>query len=142
MLGLRKTKDTSHREKAPMTDTDTDTRAVFVWRGASDVDRLAETVAANIEIYAHNEGLVVLEGEKLKPIGMTEFLDLISQHICGLRIVSQGNGYKRERFTYSFPHRPHPGPPSAAMGLPRSEDIREPDMKVLAELYGQKVLKL
>jgi hypothetical protein len=125
-----------------MTNTSTDKRVVFVWRGAGDADRLAETIAASIEIYAHNEGLVVLEGDKLKPVNMSDFHNLVSQHICGLRIVSHGNGYKRERFAYQFPAKPHPGPPTAATGPARWTDSTEPDMKVLSEIYGQKLLKL
>lgn len=119
-----------------------DRRVVFNWRGNLDIDRLADVIAENIEIYAHNEGLVTLDSNgKLKQISMTDFRELVSRHICGLRVTANGSGgYRREFFTYEFPLLPHPGPRTAEMGLQKWSDSKEPDNKVLTEIYSTKLL--
>jgi hypothetical protein len=119
-----------------------DGRKIFVWHG-NNIDELTDVIASTIEIYNHNDGLVTLDQGKLAPVNMTDFKQLIDKHICGVRVVAHGNGgYKKEYFSYPFNPTPPPGPRTAAMGLQRWEDSKEPDNKVLSEIYRQKLLKL
>jgi hypothetical protein len=122
-------------------NTAPDGRRVFLWHG-NNIDELTDVIASTIEIYNHNDGLVTLDQGKLAPVNMADFKQLIDQHICGVRVVAHGNGYKKEFFSYEFAPVPHPGPRTAAQGPQLWSDSKEPDMKVLAEIYGQKLLKL
>jgi hypothetical protein len=124
-----------------MTSTAPDGRHVFTWHD-QNVDELANVIASTIEVYAHNDGLVTLKDGKLIPLNLTDFHALVSQHICGVRVVNNGKGWVKEYTTFQFAHTPHPGPRTAAMGLARWEDSREPDAKILAEIYSSKILKL
>jgi hypothetical protein len=67
---------------------------------------------------------------------------LINKSVCGVRVTNSGNEYKKQYFSYAFAPTPHPGPRTAAMGPQRWADSKEPDAKVLAEIYGSKLLKL
>ena len=118
-----------------------DGRLVFTWYD-NNVDELASVIASTIEIYNHNDALVTLNDGKLTPVNMSDFHELVSKHLCGVRVVANGGKYKREYFSYEFAPSPHPGPRTAAMGPQYWSDSKEPSMKDLSEIYGSKLLKL
>jgi len=100
-----------------MTITAPDGRHVHIWHD-NNIDELTAAIASTIEVYNHNGVLATLNGTgQLIPISMTDFKRLIDESVCGIRVVANGSGgYKKEYFTYRFPHIPHPGPPTAAQG--------------------------
>jgi len=51
---------------------------------------------------------------RLTPINLAGLRELIGQHFCGVRVVKNGAGWRREYFEYPFDTQPHPGPPRAA----------------------------
>ena len=71
----------------------------------------------------------------LGPVSLAALHALIDKHICGVRVVKRGTGWERKYYSYAFAPRPNRGPPTMANPHPDVGSEREPDDKVLEEIY-------
>jgi hypothetical protein len=119
-------------------------RRLHHWRGKdrqADIAALADAIAAAVELYNHGGGLVRLDGNgKLVNVNLDALRELIGKHICAVRAVPNGTGWRKEYFSYAFA-------PAARLGPPRWEDHRrqpdlavEPDDKALRQIYTDELL--
>jgi hypothetical protein len=117
-------------------------RRIFHWAGydrAADTIALTAAVAETVSGLCNRDGRIARLNEdgSLDAISLAGLHSLIDQHLCGLRIVKNGAGFKREYFNYSFDPAPHPGPPTQASGLRGSRRSDGPDAAILREIYDQ-----
>jgi hypothetical protein len=119
-----------------------DGRRIHHWRGrdrTTDVARLADAIATAIELYNHDGALVRLGDDgQLINVNRADLHELISRHICGIKITSHNGILKKEYFTYEFaPPRRH----DATLSGPRPPpDNSLPDANVLDELYRHELV--
>ena len=123
-----------------------DGRMIFVWRGkdqltSTDTTSLADAIAATGEFFNHNDRIVRLDGDgRLVPVLMADLPELIGRHICGVRVVMNNGAARKEYFAYEFPARQRPEPPRQEdWGKPPKLE-REPDAKVLEQIYRHELL--
>jgi hypothetical protein len=115
-----------------------DGRRIFIWTGqdrAKDVAALTEAIAASTKLYNHDGALVRLVEGRLLPVNRAALLDLIGQHICGLRLVMRDGRWQEDYYPLAFNPMPHPGPPRPEDCGKVPERSREPDAVVLDEIY-------
>jgi hypothetical protein len=94
-----------------------------------------------VELYNRDGELVVIDpAGRLTPVNLAGLRELIARSICGVRVVKDSTGWRREYFEYPFATRPHPGAPRAEdHGKPPAVS-REPDATVLDALYRHESL--
>ena len=116
-----------------------DGRRVHVWR---NTDALADAVAAAVEIYNQGGVLVQLGSDgQLVPVSLAGLRGLIDASICGTRLVPNGTGWKRERFTFAFDPKPRAPNPTWESGLPTAPGpSTEPTAEDLREIYVHALL--
>src|SRR4051812_45292426 len=119
-------------------------RRLHLWRGKDrekDIAELTRAIAATGELFDHNGAIVRLEGGQLVGVNRDGWRAFIGQNFCGLRVVKNGTGWKREFYEYRFA-----SPPPRQQ--PRPEDfgkaeavVHEPDATVLDEIYRHRLLE-
>jgi hypothetical protein len=119
-----------------------DGRRVHHWRGkdrATDLARLADAIAAAIELYNRDGTLVRLdENGEIVAVNFADFRKLIDKAICGVRLARRGTKCQREFFTYEFAP---PQRPDASKSGPRPPpDNSKPDSTVLDEIYRHELI--
>jgi hypothetical protein len=124
----------------------TDDRKVFIWRGRDrkeDIGLFADAiVASGVELFNHSGDLFQLDGAtgKLVRVSQNAFRDLVDKHLCGERVVRNGTGWVREKFTYPFAPKPPRAAPTRANPNPDagSELVPDaPDDKALVEVFEE-----
>ena len=127
----------------------TDDRKVFIWRGRDrkeDIGLFADAiVASGVELFNHSGDLFQLDGAtgKLVRVSQNAFRDLVDKHLCGERVVRNGTGWVREKFTYPFAPKPPRAAPTRASPNPHDADSElVPDDKAIAEVIEEVVWQL
>jgi hypothetical protein len=117
-------------------------RRVFHWCGQNkdaDIAALTAAAAETIPGLCERSGSIakLTENGELEHVNLDRFRQLISQSLCGMRVVrgDNGTGWKREFYTFEFAPVPNPGPRTAAMGLQHAVRSDGPDDKVLREIF-------
>ena len=115
-------------------------RRVFHWVGIdrnADVAALTAAVAETVPGLANRDGSIARLNEdgSLDQINLPTLRDLVSKSLCGLRIVPNGTGWKREFYSFDFAPTPNPGPRTAEMGLRTATRSDGPDAAVLRQVY-------
>jgi hypothetical protein len=121
-------------------------RRVHHWIGKdrqADIAELINAITETIALFDHDGAIVRLDGDgQLVNINRNDLHALITEHICGLRVVKNGSGrYQRQYFSYQFAT-------SGPRQQPRPEDFgkpevvsHEPDMLALDEIYRHRLLE-
>jgi hypothetical protein len=120
-------------------------RRLHFWRGkdrTADIAALADAVAATGELFDHGGAIVRLDDNgQLVNINRNDLHELITRHICGVRVVKNGSGWEREYYSYRFAQLPHPGPPRAEDHDKPEAVTHEPDSTVLDDIYRHELLE-
>jgi hypothetical protein len=103
----------------------------------ADIAALAAAVAETVPGLADRNGSIarLTEDGELIHVNLPMLRELISQSLCGMRIVPNGSKFQREFFTFEFAQTPNPGPRTAAMGLQKATRSDGPDDAVLRQVY-------
>jgi hypothetical protein len=138
-VGTRRLRDALH-----LAD---DGRTIFHWRGsdlAEDTNRLADAIAESVKLFNHDGALVRLDDGRLVPVNRAALRDLITQHICAVRLIERDGIWCEDYFTYAFEPQPRPDPMLAGRNLPPQPPPSRslgPDDKVLMQLHQHELPK-
>jgi hypothetical protein len=115
-------------------------RVIHIWRGDNqdrDIESLIDSVIHAVpDIYAHQDGIAKLEANgSLSAINLAAFRNLIDRHICQVRLVRNGSGWKREYLPFDFAPVPHQGPPKWGEGPQGPTRTLGPSDKDLRAIY-------
>jgi hypothetical protein len=119
-----------------------DGRTVFHWTGRGrerDTAALADAIVGANELFCNRDGVVVRLGKDGAPIPLnfTAFREMVEHSICGVRLVRNGAGWRKDYFTYRFD--PPPGPDLRMGGRRPHPNAAEPDSDVLDKIYREEL---
>ena len=103
----------------------------------SGVEHLVAAIVSHVELFNYRGTLARLGADgRLINVTPSALRDLIAEKICGVRVVKNGSGWRREFFSFGFDRRPRPAPRAEDFGKPVGPET-EPDTTVLDVIHRE-----
>jgi hypothetical protein len=142
----RTVNDQSNRKLRDVLGIAPDGRHIHHWIGKDrdkDIAALTSAIVGIGELFEHQGTLVQLSpAGELIPTNLAGLQEFIDKHICGMRIVKDGIGWRREYFTWPFYPAPRPAQGTVEAGIASQGSHRTagPDQVALRQIYLEDLL--